>query len=99
MNNATSISVDLSRAIRVGADDVKSLTFNEPTLADLIAAEEQEGANGQHKITAFLMARMSGLSTVEIGQMSLADYRKCDRKLQPFIMGNGKGEAGETSQS
>lgn len=99
MNNATSISVDLSRAIRVGADELKSLTFNEPTLGDLIAAEEQEGANGQHKITAFLMARMAGVSTIELAQMSLADYRKCDRLLQPFIVGNGEAEAGETSQS
>jgi len=97
--SANPIKIDLSRPIRVGADDVKTLTFNEPTLGDLIAAEEQEGANGQHKITAFLMARMAGVSTIELAQMSLADYRKCDRLLQPFIVGNGEAGAGETSQS
>lgn len=93
-----SITVTLTKPIQIGDEMKASLTFTAPTLGDLIDIEESAPDAGMTKRTAMLMARTSGLSLAEIGQMSLGDYNRCDRDLRP-LLGNSEGAAGEKSPS
>lgn len=79
-----SFTITLNKQLMVNGEAQEKLVMrSDITLDDLIAVEDVNGGN--HAMTKALIARLSGWSTEEVGKLSIADYRKADRKLSPFF--------------
>lgn len=88
------VTVKLSEPLPVGEEKKTELIFLEPSLGDIIDAEDS-GITTEHKMTGFLLARMCGASLQEVRALSVGDYLKCEGAAKPLLGKLAGGTGGE----
>ncbi len=79
----TSIDVKLTDGIDVDGTLTYSITVRKPKVKDLLNAERQ--SKGESDANVRFLANLTDLTPDQIGELSIADYKKLNEVLAGFL--------------
>jgi hypothetical protein len=90
---SNTVTVALTKPIKVKGAEVSELTFREAEMGDLIAGETVGKSNQTATIVATL-ASMAGISYPEAQKIAPRDFAKINEKVAVLLGNEEEGEAG-----
>lgn len=81
--DAGSVDIQLTKAIKIDGVDVKTLRMREPTVADQLASQKAGGDQAEQEL-AFI-ANLCQVAPIDLHQLTLRDYKKVQTAFLGFI--------------
>ena len=83
MSEPTTVTVELKSPLTADGKALTSLTFNEPTVADLIDGEE--AVEGDLARTMFTLGRMCGVPYADFRRIGVRDFKAINEATSSLV--------------